>query len=47
MTEIFHSPMAGVSIAVLVTAGFVTLWYLVPLALRGRRRPSARAGTAL
>ena len=49
MTEIFHSPTAGVGIAVLVTAGFVTLWYLVPLALRrrGRRRPPARAGTAL
>jgi len=26
MTEIFHSPMAGAGIAVLVTAGFVTLW---------------------
>jgi Family of unknown function (DUF6328) len=41
MTQIFRSPVAGAAIGVLVTAGFVTLWHLFPLALRLRRQRSS------
>jgi uncharacterized protein DUF6328 len=37
MTQIFRSSCAGAGIAAVVTAGFVTLWHVVPLALRPRR----------
>ena len=43
MMRIFRSATVGVVIAALATAAFLTLWHLLPLVLRVRRRNEASA----